>query len=138
MRAKCRGWFNMELPIEAFLPIVSVITLKMFFIYFLISCCQGNIFFQQNHKTYSSKLWLRKWSQADKDYWRKCVTKLYLLSVTKDKDASIRVNMHQTLFHFHLYLPYICWVDMIYLICLVFRKPFWCIIWIFCAPTTLT
>ena len=37
---------------------------------------------------------MRKWSQTDKNYRRKFVKKLYFLSVSKDKDPSIRVKMH--------------------------------------------
>ena len=38
-------------------------------------------------------------------------------------------------FYFYHYLPYICWVDVIYLTCLVFLKSPWWLVWIFCAPT---
>ena len=41
-------------------------------------------------------------------------------------------------FYFYHYLPYICWVDVIYLTCLVFLKSPWWLVWIFCAPTSLT
>ena len=41
-------------------------------------------------------------------------------------------------FYFYHYLPYICWVDVIYLTCLVFLKSPWWLVWIFCAPTPLT
>ena len=34
----------------------------------------------------------------DKDHWRKFVAKLYLVSLAKDKDPSIRVKIHQTFF----------------------------------------
>ena len=36
--------------------------------------------------------------QTDKDYWKKIVTKLYLVSIAKD--PSIRIKMHQTFFFF--------------------------------------
>ena len=42
------------------------------------------------------------------------------MSIAKDKDPSNRVKMHQTFFYFYHYLSYICWVDLIYLTCLVF------------------
>ena len=45
---------------------------------------------------------MRKWSQADKDHWRKFATKFYRVSIAKDKDASIRVKMDQILV---LFLP---------------------------------
>ena len=72
--------------------------------------------------------------QTDKDYWKKIVTKLYLVSIAKD--PSIRIKMHQTFFfYFYHYLPCICWVDVIYLTCLVFLKSPWWLVWIFCVPT---
>ena len=40
-------------------------------------------------------------------------------------------------FYFYHYLPYICWVDVIYLTCLVFLKSPWWLVWIFCAPMPL-
>ena len=45
-------------------------------------------------------------------YWRRFITKLYLVSLTKDKDPSIRLKMNQTyFFYFYHYLPYICWLS---------------------------
>ena len=41
-------------------------------------------------------------------------------------------------FYFYHYLPYICWVDVIYLTCFVFLKSPWWLVWILCAPTPLT
>ena len=38
--------------------------------------------------------------QTDKDYWRKTVSKLYLVSITKAKDPSIRVKMYHTFYLF--------------------------------------
>ena len=35
-------------------------------------------------------------------------------------------------------MHYICWVDVIYLSCLVFLKSPWWLVWIFCVPTHLT
>ena len=35
-------------------------------------------------------------------------------------------------------LPYICWVDVIYLTCLVLLKSPWWLVWIFCAPTIVS
>ena len=45
---------------------------------------------------------MRKWSQTDKFTEENLSQKLYLLSIAKNKDPSIRVKMHQTLF---LFLP---------------------------------
>ena len=117
VRVTCPGWFKMELPNEAFflLATVAMITVKMSFTHFHSSSCQGNIFLHQIHVM----------SQ-----------KLYLVSFAKNKDPSIRVKMHQTFFYH--YLPYICWVDVIYLTCLAFLKSPWWLVWIFCTLTPLT
>ena len=40
-------------------------------------------------------------------------------------------------FYLYCYLPYISWVDVIYLTWLVFLKSPWWFVWIFCAPTPL-
>ena len=45
--------------------------------------------------------------------------------------------MHWTFFYFYHYLLYFCWVDAIYLTCLVFLKSPWWLVWIFCAPMPL-
>ena len=63
--------------------------------------------------------------------WRilkKFATKLYPMSIAKRQTFSK--------FFYH-YLPYISWVDVIYLTCLVFLKSPWWLVWIFCAPTPL-
>ena len=38
-------------------------------------------------------------SQTDKDYWRKFVRKLNLVSIAKNKDPSISVKIHQTFYN---------------------------------------
>ena len=128
-------------PMKKFFLVANfaMITVKMLFTHFHSSSYQGNIFLHQNHASCYSKLKLRKGSQTNKDYWRKFVTKLYLVSIAKNKDPSIRVKIHQTCFLlFCHYLPYICWVGVIYLICLIFLKSPWWPAGIFCAPNPLT
>ena len=64
-----------------------------------------------------------------------------LCSIAKDKDPSIRVKMkmHQIFyFYFYHYLSYICWKDVIYLICLIFLKSLLHHVWTFCVKTPLT
>ena len=41
-------------------------------------------------------------------------------------------------FYFYHYLSYICWVDVFCLICPVFLKSPWWLVWIFCIPIPLT
>ena len=128
VRVTCPGWFNMELSNEASFTLSSLYYdhCKMSFTHFHSSSSQGNLFLHQNHATYYSKLCLRKWGQTDKDYWKKFVTKLYLASIAKDKDPSIRVKMHQIFFlYFFHYFPYIFWVDVTCLTHLVFLKSPW-------------
>ena len=42
------------------------------------------------------------------------------------------------LFFFYHYMPYICWVGVIYLLCLVLLKSPWLLVWIFCGSIPLT
>ena len=57
------------------------------------------------------------------------------MTIGKDKDPSIKVKMHQTFcLNFYHYLPYICWVNVIYLTCIVFLKSPWWLVCIFCTP----
>ena len=43
---------------------------------------------------------MRKWSQADKITEENLSQKLYLVSIPKDKNPSIRIKMHHTFFSF--------------------------------------
>ena len=66
------------------------------------------------------------------------LAKLFV-SIAMAKDPSIMLKMHQTFFFcFYHCLPYICWLDVIYLTCLAFLKSPWLLVWIFCPPTPLT
>ena len=110
-----------------------------------------------SQKTYPEKF-LRPEVILSRSYLRKCnvwlpvkcyimqpvspnynfVAKLYLVSIGKGKDPNIRIKMHQTLFLIFTtiyYLPYISWVDVIYLTCLVSLKSPCCLVWVFCAST---
>ena len=60
------------------------------------------------------------------------------MSIAKDKVPSIRLKYIKHFFYIYHYLHYICWVDVIYLTCLVFLKSPWWLVWIFCIPTHLT
>ena len=125
------GWFNMELSNEASISLSNR----------CYDHCK-NVFYWFSWKQLSgkhipsSKSCNLTWTQTDQHYWRKFVTKLHLVSTAKDKHPSIRVKIHQTFFSH--YLPYICWVDVIYLTCFVFLKSPWSLVWIFCALNSLT
>ena len=76
------------------------------------------------------------WENGDKQIkitGEKLSQSCILCSITKDKDRSSRVKMHQFSFKFLPPIIYTCWVDMIYLTCLVFIKSPWWPVWIFCA-----
>ena len=99
---------------------VTIITVKMSFTHFHSRSCHipSSKSCNLSVQTIIARMESNKW-----DYWRRFVTKLYLVSIAKNKDPSIRVKMHQTIFwNFYHYLPYICWVDVIYLTCHVFLK----------------
>ena len=100
------GWFNMELPNEGLFPFSKSCTVKLCFTHFHSSNRHEIILHFQNHATTSPNYnW--EWSQTDKDYWRKLVSKLYLVSIAKDKSPGIRIKMNQTFFSFYNYLPYV-------------------------------
>ena len=91
------GWFNMELPNEGFFPFSKSCTVKLCFTHFHSSNRHAIILHFQNHATTSPNYnW--EWSQTDKDYWRKFVSKLYLVSIAKDKNPGIRIKIDQTFF----------------------------------------
>ena len=79
-------------------------------------------------KTYSfikimqlkSKLLLRKWSPADKNYCKKFVTKLYLVPIAKGKYPSIRVKIYKTFFFFK-FLP--LFVSYLLSVCDLYNMP---------------
>ena len=113
---------------------VAMITVKMYFIHFIAAVVKENYSF------------IKIMQPINPNYtWENGVTQIKIaeenLSVTKGKDPSIRVKMHQTFFCFYNSFWYICWVGVIHLTCLVFfvffKSPWW-LVWIICAPTLLT
>ena len=99
-----------------------MITVKMYFIHFIAAVVKENYSF------------IKIMQPINPNYtWENGVTQIKIaeenLSVTKGKDPSIRVKMHQTFFCFYNSFWYICWVGVIHLTCLVFfvffKSP-WC------------
>ena len=134
------GWFNMELPNEAFflLATVAMITVKMSFTHFHSSSCQGNIFLHQNMQSISPNY---NWENGVKQIRllkKICHKSCILCQLLRTKTLASGSKCIKHFFYFYHYLPYICWVDVIYLTCLVFLKSPWWLVWIFCAPTPLT
>ena len=102
VRVTCPGWFNMELPNEIFfvLATIAIITIKMFFYPFLSQQLSEKHI--PSSKSCNLLVLNYNWENSVKQikiiYWRKFVTKFYLVSIAKDKDPSIRVKMHRTIF----------------------------------------
>ena len=107
MRVTCPGWFNIELPNEAFFT--------------LSNHCYDyskNVFYPFSWQQLSGKhipftKIMQPISQTDKDYWRKFVTKLYFVTIARDQNPRIRIKIHQTIFLllplFALYLRIWMW-----------------------------
>ena len=120
------NFFSGCMYLQAFflLAIVAMITEKMSFSYFHGNLCQGKIP-SSNHAAYQSKLSFKKWSQIDKtcteeNSSQRCILQL----ITKVRDPSTRVKMHQNLFfYFYYYLLSCTSKDLICcLTCLIFLK----------------
>ena len=75
-----------------------MITVKIYFTHLQSSSCQGNNFFIKIMHPVTPNYN----SQTDKDFWRNFVAKLYLMSIAKGKDPSIRSKCIK---HFLLFLP---------------------------------
>ena len=140
VRVTCPGWLNMELPNEEFFPLsnLAMITVKLFFTDFHSNICQGNIVLHQNHASYSLKYnWengVKQIEITEENLSISCI--LCQLLRTKTLVSGSKCIKH--FFYFYHYLPYIFWVDVIYLTCLVFLKSPWWLVWIYCASTLLT
>ena len=131
----CPGWFNMELCDEAFslLATVGMITVKILLIFIAAVA----------RKTYSSIKIMQAISPNFN--WENGVKQVKITEENSSKSCILcQLLRAKTLVSgsnkkmFITILPDICWVDVIYLICLVFLKSPWWLVWIFCAPTPLT
>ena len=82
---------------------VAMITENLLSSYF-----HGNHFYRKKvlheNAAYQSKLSLKKWSQANKEFSREVVIKLYSLLYCNDADRSSRVKTHQIFFFIVKYL----------------------------------
>ena len=100
-----KGWhardeltWNYPMTHLLLLATVTMINIKMSFTHFHSSS------FQVFRETYFSIKIMQSispnytWENGVKGCWRKIVTKLYLVSIAKDKDPSFKVKMHQTFF----------------------------------------
>ena len=122
------------------LATIAMITVKMSFTHFHSSSCQGSIFLHQNHAIYNyvnspSYNWengVKQIRLLKKICHKSCI--LCQLLRTKTLASGSKCIKH--FFYFYHYLPYICWVDVIYLTCLAFLKSPWWLVWIFCTPTS--
>ena len=136
VRVTCPEWFNMELPNEAFVPLrnhcydqCKNICLRVTYSFIKIM--------QPISANYNWENGVKQIKITEENLSQSCI--LCQLIRDKGKDPNTRVKVHQTfLFYFYRYLPYICWVDVIYLTCVVFLKSLWWLVWIFCTPTLFT
>ena len=100
VRVTCSGWFNMELPNEAFflLAIVAMITVKMSFTHFRNSSCQGNKIMQPIIPNYNWEIGVKKIKITEENLSRNCIL-CQLLGAKTLASGSKCVK------HFFLFLP---------------------------------
>ena len=137
----CPGRFNMELSNEASFPLSNCCYdhCKIVFYPFLAAVFRESYSFIKIMESISSN---GNWENGVKPI-RITEEKLSQSSIlcqflrTKTLDLRSKCIKHFCFYVYH-YLPYICWVDVIYLTYLVFLNSLWWLVWIFCAPTPLT
>ena len=122
------GWFNMELPNEAFVP--------------LRNHCYDQCKNVCLRVTYS---FIKIMQPISANYnWENGVKQIKITEENLSRSyilcQSLRIKTlasgSKCIKHFfYHYLPYICWGDVIYLTCLVFLKSAWLLAWIISAPT---
>ena len=135
----CPGWFNTEFPNEAFflLATVAMITVKSLRIFRAAVVREIYSFIkimQPISPNYNWENGVKKIKITEENLSQSCI----LCQLLRAKTIYQGQNESNIFFNFYHYLPYICWVDVIYLTCLVFLKSPWWLVWVFCAPTHLT
>ena len=136
------GWFDMELPNEEFFPLSNRCydhCKNVFLPIFIAAVVRETYFFikimQPISPNYNWENGVKQIKITEENLSQSCI--LCQLLRTKTLGSGC-IKVHQTFFYFYHYLPYTCWMDVIYLTYLVFLKsPSW-LVWIFCAPTPLT
>ena len=136
----CLGWFSMELPSEASFPLSNRY-------YDHCKKCLLSIFIAAVVREIYSFIKIMQ-SISPNYNWENGVKQIRLLKnichkscilcqLLRTKTLASGSKCIKHFFYFYHYLPYICWVDVIYLTCLVFLKSPWWLVWIFCVPTPL-
>ena len=119
------------------LATIAVVTAKLSFTHFHGRSYQGNILLHQNlapiSQNYDSENGAKQINITEENLSQSCI----LCQLLRKKTLASVSKCFKKIFFDH-YLPYICWLDVIYLTLLVFLKSPWWLAWIFCAPTTLT
>ena len=134
-------WFNMELPNEEFFHLRNRCydhCKNVFSTHFHSSSCQGSIPSSKSCNllapTITEKVGLKKIKITAENLSKSCI--LCQLLSTKTLDSGSKCIKH-----FFLFLP----LFALYLLsgCVLFNMSclswiYWCLVWIFCAPTSLT
>ena len=136
----CPGRFNMELFNEASFPLSNCCCdhCKIVFYPFLAAVFRKSYSFIKITQSISSNY---NWENGVKPIritegkLSQSFTLRQFLR-TKTLDSQSKCIKHFCFYVYH-YLPYICWVDVIYLTYLVFLNSLWWLVWIFCARTPL-
>ena len=136
----CPGWFNMELCNEAFflLATFGMITVKILLIFIAAVARETYSFIKITQAISPNFNWengVKQIKITEENSSKSCIL-CQLLRAKTLVSGSKYINHFLKIFI--TILPDICWVDVIYLTCLVFLKSPWWLVWIFCAPTPLT
>ena len=117
---------------------VTVITVKCLFLIFIAAVVrETNSFIKIMQSVSPNYNWENRVKQI-RLLKKICHKSCILCQLLRTKTLASGSKCIKHFFYFYHYLPYICWVDVIYLTCLVFLKSPWWLVWIFCAPTPLT
>ena len=143
LRVTCPGWFSIKLHNEAFFPLSNRCYdhyKNVFLPIFIAKVVRKTYSFTKNMQlispNYNWENGVKQIKIAYKNLSRSCI--LCQLLRTKIQASGSKCIEHFFYIYIYHYLPYICWVHVIYLTCLVFLKSPWWLVWTICVPITLT
>ena len=139
VKVTCPGWFNMELSNEAFFSLSNRCYDHCKNVSYSFSVVRETYCFikikQHISPNYNWENRIKQIKITEENLSQSCILRPLLRTKTLASGSKcIKIFP----FSFCHYFPYICWVNVIYLTCLVFLKSPWWLVWIFCAPTLLT
>ena len=141
VRVTCPGWFHMELPNEAFFPLSNYCydhSRKCLLPIFIAAVVRETYsFIKIVHSISLNYNWedgVKQIKIIEENLSQSCI----VCQLLRTKTLPSRSKCINFFFSFYHYLPYICWVDLIYLTYFIYLKSPWWLVWIFCASSPLT